>query len=122
MNDFREWEELTEKEQLESVYSDTFKDVNGFRPRGFEMTVSELKVALEALREDAEIQLQHDIARQQKAIIDIEKTITTIQENCSCDRADALRYLKDAEGEDWYSWGYFSYEAGLPHHYFKEVA
>jgi len=32
--EFKSWEELTKVEQLQSTYSDYYKDVHGFRPRG----------------------------------------------------------------------------------------
>ena len=34
MSDFRTWDELSEVEQLQCEYSDFYKDVHGFRPRG----------------------------------------------------------------------------------------
>ena len=33
MGQFRSWDELSELEQLQEIYSDTYKDVYGFRPR-----------------------------------------------------------------------------------------
>lgn len=32
MNEFKTWEQLTRREQLISMISDTYKDLNGFRP------------------------------------------------------------------------------------------
>ena len=55
MINFPSWAEMTEKEKLESTYSDVFKSVNGFRPRCFNLTVNELKAALVALAEDSNL-------------------------------------------------------------------
>jgi len=33
MSDFRKWDELSELEQLQNIYSDNYKDAYGFRPR-----------------------------------------------------------------------------------------
>ena len=33
MGQFRSWDELSELEQLQCIYSDDYKDVYGFRPR-----------------------------------------------------------------------------------------
>ncbi len=122
MGEFRTWEEYTEKEQLEVIYSDVFKDVNGFRPRGFDMTVEELKVALDALQEQVNILIKQNEVRRADAIVKIEDIIATVQKNCGCNRENALRYLKEAEGEDWYDWEHFCYDNHLPFEYFKEVA
>jgi hypothetical protein len=50
---FTKWEDLTEYQQLLSMYSDAYKDVYGVRPRctGLRppMTVEELKTQLEHL-------------------------------------------------------------------------
>ena len=50
---FTKWEDLTEYQQLLSMYSDAYKDAYGVRPRGnswySDMTVEELKIQLKNL-------------------------------------------------------------------------
>ena len=42
----REWDQLSEREQLETIYSDAYKDAYGFRPRGHVFdTIEELRNA-----------------------------------------------------------------------------
>jgi hypothetical protein len=52
---FTKWEDLTEYQQLLSMYSDAYKDAYGVRPRGnswySDMTVEELKIQLKKLEE-----------------------------------------------------------------------
>jgi len=49
---FTKWEDLTEHQQLLSMYSDAYKDAYGVRPRGCsDMTVEELKIQLKHLEE-----------------------------------------------------------------------
>jgi len=45
MNEFKTWEQLTEKEQLLCVISDDYKTLYGFRPRNIreDITVEELR-------------------------------------------------------------------------------
>ena len=61
----RTWEELSEKEQLLSEISDVHKDAYGFRPRGRynDWSVSDLKVELDSLYEEASAEYE----RMQKA-------------------------------------------------------
>lgn len=51
---FRSWDQLTRREQLLSMISDDYKDLYGFRPRGFssDMTDDDLQGWYDEIRED----------------------------------------------------------------------
>mgnify|MGYP001399780302 CR=1 FL=1 len=52
MTEFTKWEDLPEIDQLAQIYSDSYKDANGFRPRGnigHPQTVEEYKKELDYL-------------------------------------------------------------------------
>lgn len=112
--EFKQWEDYTEKEQLESTYSDMFKDVNGFRPRGFEMTVAELEVALDALGDEMEIQQAENKAAEEQAVKNFWELIAKVSDTCGTDKTGAMRILIQAEATDWFDWGRFCYENRLP--------
>ena len=48
--EFAKWEDLTERDQLLSTYSDTYKDAYGVRPQGYsDMPVEWLKDQIDFL-------------------------------------------------------------------------
>jgi len=116
MIDFPAWEDLTEKQQLESTYSDVFKDVNGFRPRGFDMSVDELKAALDALYKDLEFQIDESLALEKIAIERFTNIVKETMELCNCDQEKAIDYLLDAE-DVYGDWDHFCFNYDLPFGY-----
>ena len=58
----KEWDDLTEKEQLLCYISDCFKDAYGCRPRGIynDYSVEELRSTLDRLVEDANTQYEEE--------------------------------------------------------------
>jgi hypothetical protein len=123
MTEFKKWEDFTEKEQLLSMISDTHKDVYGVRWRGFNnQTVDELKEILDSLYVAAEEEMNFQKERQEEAIKEFEKTLLNVCVTCACSRSTAIRYLKDAEGDDWYDDGHFEYSNNLPYGYLKSNA
>ena len=58
----KEWDDLTEKEQLLTYISDCHKDAYGFRPRGIynDYSVEELRSTLDSLVETANAQYEEE--------------------------------------------------------------
>lgn len=126
---FKEWDELSELEQLQSIYSDAYKDAYGFRPRGMS---GECWNSVEWLKEELKF-LDGEIARRiseaeedGKVAVEIfEKTVTAMIEAGAKDRETALRWIFDAEEIDAssaFDLEGFCFERGLPYNYFKKVA
>jgi hypothetical protein len=113
MTEFVAWEDLSEKEQLETIYSDAFKDVHGFRPRGFDMTVNELKIALDELQSEIEFQIKESEAAEKVAIDRFHSIVAETMEICNCDKPTAVKYLIDAENV-YGDWEHFCFNYGLP--------
>jgi len=63
-----------DRQELLSIYSDVFKDANGFRPRGIlwpaDATVAELEAKLEALHADIQAQLDEDQYQEEKTLFE----------------------------------------------------
>jgi hypothetical protein len=126
---FKEWDELTELEQLQSIYSDAYKDAYGFRPRGMS---GECWNSVEWLKEELKF-LDGEIARRiseaeedGKVAVEIfEKTVTAMIEAGANDRETALRWIFDAEDldiNDKFDRESLCYQRGLPYHYFRKAA
>ena len=116
------WDEMSEKDQLESIYSDVYKDIHGFRPRGFNYSVKELKAELDLLQIEMNSLIEENDLLRHEAVANIENNIDVIRDICSCDRESALRMIKDAEGDDFYNWENFCFQNHLPSDYFQGVA
>ncbi len=123
MSLFKSWDELTVVEQLYSEYSDFFKAVNGFRPRFKsvdEWTEKELLEELEDLGVQSDIQVKEETARHE---ITVDKFYTLLKEvsvMCNTNLTGAMKYLIQAEGDDWYDWGYYCYNNDLPYRFKPE--
>lgn len=126
---FKEWDELSELEQLQSIYSDAYKDAYGFRPRGMS---GECWNSVEWLKEELEF-LDGEIARriaeaeeEGKVAVEIfEKLIVDMIEAGAKDRETALRWIFDAEDLDInskFDRESFCYQRGLPYYYFAKDA
>lgn len=124
MTEFKSWEEMSEKEQLECALWDAYKDAHGIRPRFMNMecmTVEELKEQLEyccRTIEQNEIQRKEDESR---AMHDFEMRMLSLMQCGAKSREQALRWVHEAEdsnGDD----DYLCYLLGLPYGYFRKVA
>lgn len=124
--EFPSWEEMSEVEQLHSIWWDAYKDAYGFRPRGVEVghwTAEFFRSDLEFLGK--EIDRRQEEERQQELLCIekfeelVAKTIATGAQN----RETALRWIMDAcpaaRGDDW---DFLCYEHGLPYGYFRKAA
>ena len=91
----RNWEELTELEQLTQIYSDQYKDEYGIRPRGesgHPQTVEEYKTELDRLGEIIHEQIKEDKRRESIAFGEWKVNIRNIMNICSCSKADAIKH------------------------------
>lgn len=118
---FKRWEDYTELEKAQTIYSDEYKAVHGVRPRfTADWTLEQFDKAFDSLAEEAKLEAEWQREREAIAVKDFEAAIATTMETCNCDRETAWRYLKDAEGDDWYDDGYYEYNTGLPRGYLEK--
>jgi len=116
------YEELTELEKLQNEYSDFYKDVHGFRPRGMSTeqwnSVEWFKAQMESLAIESERVANDEANREREAIGAFEVRVDAIIAAGAGDRAAALRWILDAnEATD--DPDFLCYKLGLPYGYFK---
>ena len=122
---FRTWEQLTVVEQLQTVYSDFYKEVHGFRPRGGsdEQWNSQewLEGAIDDLRGYAKIAFAQQAEEEANAVAQFERLVSDMIAMGARDRETALRWVMDVNdvGNDW---EYLCFQYGLPYGYFKKAA
>ena len=125
MSDFRTWDQLSETEQYQSIYSDLHKDVFGFRPRG--MTSNQwgslewLKAEVEDLSAMFTRQMEEEEQERAIAIHVFEGHITELMLDHGLDRTDAIRWIFQANDIDPSDPDYLCYTLNLPYGYIKEV-
>jgi len=109
----------------ENIFSDLYKDANGFRPRQHEFydaTPARKQVIWDSLLDDLVREQENQQLRQEEAVNEFEALIVRTIESGAVDRVNALEWLRSAE-EDAYQMlddGYFEYTNGLPYGYLKE--
>ena len=119
----RAWDQLSEREQLETIYYEAFKDAYGFRPRGHVFdTDEELQAAIDRCSAEIELRIAEEKESMRRAMVEFEARVAQVIETGAADRATALRWIADADGCD-SDWEHLCYLNGLPFSYFdKEVA
>jgi hypothetical protein len=119
---FKSWEELSRKEQLESIFWDAYKDAHGFRPRHIDvsaMTEAQLEAELDSL---GKIIGQQEAQRKEDehwAIVLFNNRVEELIKTGAKDRETAIRWIHEAEdtrGDD----EYLCYCLGLPYGFFKK--
>ena len=122
MEDFKSWEEMSRKEQLEGIYWDMYKEAHGFRPRHIRLdlcTEAELEQDLDRLHAIiVENDRQRKIAEHEAAHA-FEMRILSILACGAKDRTMALRWVHEAEGSNGDD-EFLCYLVGLPYGYFRE--
>jgi hypothetical protein len=124
MSEFKSWEELTRKEQLECIFWDAYKDAHGFRPRHINvsaMTEAELEAELNILSTEIAIQEQERKEAESVAAHEFEIRVQTLMSAGAKTREQALRWIHEAEGSNGDD-EYLCFLVGLPYGYFKKVA
>lgn len=117
---------LSEVEQLQSLFSDYHKSVHGFRPRfgtdtewnsiqWLEAQVAQLDAVAPAIE-------AQEAAAEQAAIARFEAQLQATVAAGAGDRATAIRWLVEAEGDDYCTFDpdYFCFLNGLPYGYIKK--
>ena len=95
---FPTWDQMSEKDQLLTTISDVYKDVNGFRPRGyFDYSVGELKCVLDELYKDMEREIIENHNAELVAMDQFEKHVESVKSMCNCDRERAIVFIMDSE-------------------------
>lgn len=105
----------------EDIFSDLYKDANGFRPRGHrfyhpETTPEEKQAIWDATLKDLERELEYEHQREAEAVTFFEGLIAQTMQLGAATRDRAIQWLMDAEehyyDEDDLRWAY-----GLPWKY-----
>lgn len=110
------WDDLSEKEQLESIYCDLHKDVYGVKARWYKAeSVEAAKADLARLQEAADAQAAHDAKAQQEAIKAFEELAASYGGVETAKRWQHQAYGTDGDDE------FLCYHLGLPYGYFKKV-
>lgn len=115
------------RDHVISAISDTFKEVNGFRPRGIwdfeDMSDTELLELYDRLCEEARLAYEEEEARRVQSAKRFEEFVLDIIAMGAGDRQTALRWLLDTEADN-YPYdvpGVFCFEYNLPYSYEAEL-
>ena len=113
----REWDQLSEKEQLLQYISDEYKRAYGMRPRGDfynNRTVEQLRVDLDELNAYANEQYDLEKAREVERLEEFEERLFWIQEELGAEnRMQALRWVVQDNEDAQYDPEYFMYLEGF---------
>lgn len=121
--EFPSWEEMSDVEQLHSIWWDAYKDAYGFRPRGQDVghwTAEDFRSELDRLGEEIDRAEKQRRADEAEAVVRFSKRIEKTIKSGAGDRETALRWIMEADdcrGD----WEYLCYQNGLPYGFFKNV-
>lgn len=121
--EFPDWEEMSDVEQLHSIWWDAHKDAYGFRPRGQDVghwTVADFQKELDVLGEAIDRAEKQRLEDEAVAVDRFEKRVQQTIETGAGDRKTALRWIHEADGTNGDD-EYLCYHNGLPYGYFKNV-
>ena len=124
MNEVNTWENLSRKEQLESIVWDMYKEAHGIRPRHINlaaMTEDELQAMCKRLEAEIEMADKARRADQAAAVLRFCKRIDEVIKSGAKDRETALRWIHEADGSNGDD-EYLCYLNGLPYGFFKTAA
>ena len=114
---YKEWDQLSEKEQLLQYISDEYKLAYGVRPRGDfynNRTVEQLRVDLDELNAYANEQYELEKAREVERLEEFEERLFWIQEELGAkNRMQALRWVVQDDEDAQYDPSYFMYLQGF---------
>ena len=114
---YKEWDQLSEKEQLLQYISDEYKRAYGVRPRGDfynNRTVEQLRVDLDELNAYANEQYDLEKAREVERLEEFEERLFWIQEELGAEnRMQALRWVVQDDEDAQYDPEYFMYLQGF---------
>lgn len=121
------WDEMSDREQQESIHYELYKDVNGFRPRHIDyskMTDAELKADYDFLVQRLSEVQEEEKAREAAAVKEFEELVQHTIEAGARTRKNAIKWLFESENDPYVlsDPDYYCYKYGLPYGYFKDVA
>ena len=113
----KEWDQLSEKEQLLQYISDEYKRAYGMRPRGDfynNRTVEQLRVDLDELNKYANEQYELEKAREVERLEEFEERLFWIQEELGAEnRMQALRWVVQDDEDAQRDPSFFMYMNGF---------
>ena len=113
----KEWDQLSEKEQLLQYISDEYKRAYGVRPRGDfwnNRTVEQLRVDLDELNAYANEQYDLEKAREVERLEEFEERLFWIQQELGAEnRMQALRWVVQDDEDAQHDPEYFMYLQGF---------
>jgi hypothetical protein len=118
----KSWEELSELEQAQEIYSDMHKDAYGFRPR-FDYsnyTLEQFTAEFETMGKVIEQENSTRKDAEVKAVKRFEKQLASMMQDGAQTRQQALKWIHDAEGSGGDE-SYLEYLIGLPYGYFQKT-
>ena len=113
----------------EESFSDLYKDTNGFRPRGHrfyhpDTTPDEKQAIWDAMLVAHSIEMERYEEAQKQAERDFEAAIVTIMDAGAGDRETAIRWMLEAECDEYdlmYGFGYVQYNFNISYDYQPEI-
>lgn len=124
MEQFKTWEELSRKEQLEANVWDMYKEAHGIRPRHLNLSaMTETELEAECQRLEGEIEMAEKARRADEAaaVSRFCKRIEEVIRTGAKDRETALRWIHEADGTNGDD-EYLCYLNGLPYGFFRAAA
>lgn len=122
MTEFKSWDELSELEQLQSIFSDASKDAYGFRLRNVLEenwnNVEWLKAEIDHFSDIIRRNNVSEKEREERAIAQVEEAIEKIIASGAKTRETAIRWFLNGETD----MDYVSYLYGIPYGYFEKEA
>lgn len=116
----KSWDQLTQLEQSECMYSDMYKDVYGVRPRfdQSDWTVEDYDREFVALQQELKFQEADDKIREAEAIDRFEGIIEYSIKLGAGSRETAIRWIMNGEQDV----PYFEFCEGLPYGYIAKTS
>lgn len=124
-SEFRSWDQLSEVEQLQCIYSDAHKDAYGFRPRTMSEeqwnSVEWLRARIDECSAEITRSINEEKVRQAENIRSVEDQISMMIETGAGDRETAIRWMADQyQATD--DLDYLCYQLDIPYGYFSKKA
>lgn len=119
MEQFKSWNELSKREQLEATWWDMYKDVNGFRPRHIDTSAwdeERFDIELRILGEELTAVVEREAANEKRAIEKLEDRIQALMNHGARNREMAIRWLDEAY-ETQGDMEYLEWNLGVPYGY-----
>ena len=124
MSEYKNWDELSRKEQLETTVWDMYKEAHGIRPRHLNlaaMTEDELQATCKRLEAEIEMADKARSEAEAKAVVRLSKRVEDTIKSGAGDRETALRWIMEADAVNG-DWEFLAWINGLPYGFFKTAA